>query len=167
MFFFLESSDDDFHCYLNMPSLSHPESSRPQCFHQVYLVIACEWEFLRFVARWVAPNRGGREKKAAEGGGYLLMVWLVGSNPLVVSVAGSEPYLFFLFWIFFPEGTNIKNTSQKICRIFLYFQNNDNSFVPSFFEWIHSVRGRWVATVEKDQPVSRYQGGYTNPANER
>lgn len=119
-----------------MPSLSHPQSSRPQCFHQVYLVIACEWEFLRFVTRWVAPNQRGREKKSGRGTGDICWWFgLVASNPLVVSVAGGEPYLFFFFWIFFRREQKIP--SQKICRIFLYFQNYDNSFCSMVF-WMDS-----------------------------
>lgn len=113
-----------------------PPSPIPKA-HQVYLVIACEWEFLRFVARWVAPNRGGGGKKSGRGRGEICWWFgLVGSNLLVVSVAGSEHYLFFLFWIFFlPEGTKIP--SQKICRIFLYFQNYENSFCSIVF-WMDS-----------------------------
>ena len=82
----------------------------------------CLWMGISPICCEVSYSKSRRwEKKSGRwDGGDLLMVWLVGSNPLVVNVAGSEPYLFFLFW-FFREETKIKNTFPENLQDFPLF----------------------------------------------
>lgn len=138
------------------PPSSIPKAQDPSAFTRSTWSLPVNGNFSDLLRGELLQIKEVAKKKRPRDWGDLLMVWLVGSNPLVVSVVGSEPYLFFLFWIFFPEGTKIKNTSQKICRIFLCFQNYENSFCSIVF-WMDSFSA-WAMGCKLLKKTSLYPG---------
>lgn len=116
----------------------------------------CLWMGISPICYEVSCSKSKRwgKKSGRWDGGDLLMVWLVGSNPLVVNVAGSEHDLFFLFWFFFRRKQKIP--SQKICRIFLCFQNYENSFCSIVF-WMDSFSA-WAMGCKLLKKTSLYPG---------